>query len=740
MTQSTPPAPKLTPQTLLTSPIRSHITPNKPGTLAVYTEQTNSLTTHAVQRSIRVVETKTPRYWVVTSNPNVSFPQWLGDSDDLVWLEYLPRTGQTQLVVGSAWLRGSTYVAGVIEGKVRDLTVTGGIGEAFGQEDQGDLLFAMIGGVTEAGGVWNPVADSDHDPEKKQRAECEEDEDGHKYEEKLKNVIWFGNLVRPSLEPDARYCLMGVTNLMSFFNLGLLEVENVPASELEKCQEFFVNPFVILFVGKDPEVDPATHTACSCYACPMMTWDAFPIPDNYYKAFRHRGLGGKISSPYAEPDGGIVFLSQKKDGYAADKNRIVLVGHMSSARYTELFASNDGEGLWDLSPSAVSFASDRTMLIQVEERGVRVLYQLPHVLWTDKPTPAHLRRIDTRGSVIDVTPVPDSSYGKPNDGTPSESLILVSSHDFMYSRIFHQTRLTGDDAHLIGPGHPLSQFGLSASQVDQISYPGATGCEVHAWVIKPSFFILTQKYPLAFFIHDGPHDSWNRGWNRSCNLALFAEQGYIVFAPNVSGSTGYGQQFTDSTRYSVAGAPYIDLERGFEYIKSSLSYIETSRAVALGYGSYGGYLINWLQGHSLGRQFRALVSDNGIFSLVSHLSTPVRHPIYHELGGAPWQAPGEWRMWDPACFDNLGQWETPQMIIHGKRNKHVPISDAKAAYSALQGREIESCLLVLDDEGYSEKREPEDLVLWYRSVLEWMRRFTQTDEVRGKSSSKSKIS
>ena len=34
-----------------------------------------------------------------------------------------------------------------------------------------------------------------------------------------------------------------------------------------------------------------------------------------------------------------------------------------------------------------------------------------------------------------------------------------------------------------------------------------------------------------------------------------------------------------------------------------MDYVDTNRAVALG-ASYGGYMMNWIQGHSLGKEFK----------------------------------------------------------------------------------------------------------------------------------------
>ncbi|KAJ5472173.1 dipeptidyl aminopeptidases-like protein [Penicillium desertorum] len=74
-----------------------------------------------------------------------------------------------------------------------------------------------------------------------------------------------------------------------------------------------------------------------------------------------------------------------------------------------------------------------------------------------------------------------------------------------------------------------------------------------------------------------------------CHLAPFAEHGYIVVAPNPTGRTGYGNEFTNAIQGSWAGELYSDLQRGLDYICQSLKYVDTERAVALGLG-YGGHM------------------------------------------------------------------------------------------------------------------------------------------------------
>lgn len=134
-----------------------------------------------------------------------------------------------------------------------------------------------------------------------------------------------------------------------------------------------------------------------------------------------------------------------------------------------------------------------------------------------------------------------------------------------------------------------SALGLKPTQVSSIWFPASNPSvnkEVHAWVTKPSNFSSDEKYPLAMLIHGGPQGSWADSWSTRWNPAVFAEQGYVVVAPNVTGSTGYGQAFTDAIRKDWGGAPYQDIVNCFEYIQKYMPEVDVDRAVMLG-ASYG---------------------------------------------------------------------------------------------------------------------------------------------------------
>lgn len=174
-----------------------------------------------------------------------------------------------------------------------------------------------------------------------------------------------------------------------------------------------------------------------------------------------------------------------------------------------------------------------------------------------------------------------------------------------------------------------------------------------------------------------------------------------------------------SIHESWGGSPYEDLVAGMSYITTHLGYVDASRAVALG-ASYGGYMINWINGHPLGRQFRALVCHDGVFSMANQLSSDEQYFPTHDLGGRFWANASKWDRWDPARF--VGAWRTPQLVVHSARDYRLPVSEGLAAFNALQARGVPSRFLTFPDENHWVIGEENSLV-WHTVVLNWINGF-----------------
>lgn len=84
----------------------------------------------------------------------------------------------------------------------------------------------------------------------------------------------------------------------------------------------------------------------------------------------------------------------------------------------------------------------------------------------------------------------------------------------------------------------------------------------------------------------------------------------------------------------LGGSPYIDLVKGFDYVVKTYPFLDESRAIAAG-ASYGGYMVNWIQGHDFGRKFKALVCHDGIFSTLNLYASEELWFPHHDVRRRP---------------------------------------------------------------------------------------------------------
>ncbi|MET0552350.1 MAG: S9 family peptidase, partial [Vicinamibacteria bacterium] len=254
---------------------------------------------------------------------------------------------------------------------------------------------------------------------------------------------------------------------------------------------------------------------------------------------------------------------------------------------------------------------------------------------------------------------------------------------------------------------------------ESVTYPGAAGKQVQAWIVRPPDFDPAKKYPLLVLIHGGPQGVWNDGWTFRWNAQIFASAGYVVFAPNPRGSVGWGQEFVDDVNRDWGGRAYEDVMRGTDFAEA-LPYVAKGRTVAAG-ASYGGYMVNWIAGHT--DRFKALVSHDGLFDLRSmYGSTEELWFVDWEFGGPYWKNPEHYDRWSPA--NHVANFKTPTLVVHGEQDHRVPLEQGLAMFTALQRQGVPSRLVVFPDENHWVLK-PANSARWYREVLDWLNRWSK---------------
>ncbi len=112
--------------------------------------------------------------------------------------------------------------------------------------------------------------------------------------------------------------------------------------------------------------------------------------------------------------------------------------------------------------------------------------------------------------------------------------------------------------------------------------------------------------------------------------------------------------------------------------------------------------IDWIQGHPLGRKFKAIVCHDGVFSTLSQWSTEELFFPEHDFGGTLWEKRETYEKWDPARY--TGSWETPMLVIHNELDYRLSVAEGLAMFNVLQARNIPSRLLMFPDENHVSNR------------------------------------
>jgi len=435
----------------------------------------------------------------------------------------------------------------------------------------------------------------------------------------------------------------------------------------------------VAFVRKDDPVEATSTNA-----------ELFVVPVGGGPARKISGQPGYDGGPRYSPDGSqLAFRAQMRAGYESDRWRLMVYDRRSGAvrnltepldRHIESFAwSADSRTLFFAASEAgrqpvFAVAADGGPARRVAEGAFDELQAAPGgalvATTASLRRPAEVTRIETGGATVALTHANDAV---------------------------------------------LAPFGLRAGE--SVTYRGAGGKDVQAWIVKPPEFDPGREYPLLVLVHGGPQGVWPDGWSFRWNAQVFASAGYVVFMPNPRGSIGWGQEFVDDINADWGGRAYEDILRGTDFAEA-LPYVERGRTAAAG-ASYGGYLINWIAGHT--DRYRALVSHDGVFDLRSmYGATEELWFVEWEFKGPYWESPAVYTRWSPSEY--VSAFRTPTLVIHGERDHRVPLEQGLGMFTALQRRGVPSRLVVFPDENHW-VLQPANSVRWYEEVLEWLERW-----------------
>ena len=264
------------------------------------------------------------------------------------------------------------------------------------------------------------------------------------------------------------------------------------------------------------------------------------------------------------------------------------------------------------------------------------------------------------------------------------------------------------------------------------TFTGANNERIQGWIMKPINFVEGKKYPLAYLIHGGPEGAWEPAWSYRWNPNLWANHGFAVVMINPHGSSGMGIKFQNAVRYNWGGWPFEDIMKGLDYVLNNYNYIDPNRVGACG-ASYGGYMINWIQGHNDEKKFKCLVTHDGVFSTITmfyateEMWFPMSEYCPHDGWGCkPYEGENRtgYETYNPEYFAD--HWNTPHLIIHGSKDYRIPITEGISAFTTLQIRGVPSKFLHFPNENHWVLK-PMNSIKWYFEVLGWLDKYLNNE-------------
>jgi dipeptidyl aminopeptidase/acylaminoacyl peptidase len=408
---------------------------------------------------------------------------------------------------------------------------------------------------------------------------------------------------------------------------------------------------------------------------------------------------GADTTPLYSPDGKyLAWRSQARAGFEADKWRLLVQDRQTGQTrdLTQKFDRSVGSFTWfsDVGNGGLFFAA--------EDKGESPIY----ALFLDREQPTHGPRLHAD----DLTWNENTStlfFTRMSIAAPNELWRFDLSGETLGGTVEPKPVTHMNNA-------LLSQ--IEMQPLESFTFKGANGEKVQGFMVKPPGFDPNKKYPLKFLLHGGPQGAWGNSWTYRWNAELFAATGnYVVVMINFHGSTGYGQKFTDSISGDWGGKPYVDLMKGLDYVEKTYPFVDKNRVAALG-ASYGGYMANWLLGHT--NRFKCIVSHDGVFNTESAYGTTEElwFPEW-EFKGPPWKNRELYTKWSPHLFAD--KFKTPTLVIHGQNDYRVDVSQGFDLFTMLQRLKVPSKMLYFPDEGHWVLK-PQNSRLWYKTVNDWV--------------------
>lgn len=440
----------------------------------------------------------------------------------------------------------------------------------------------------------------------------------------------------------------------------------------------------------------------------------------------------------------VLFTAQTNRGESIYKDVVSDIYKVALTGGKETKLTNDGHSYSDLSISN----DGNTLYAQSSDQNNYKIYNLGKLIRFDYPSmqrrtvlanqldkPINRYQLTPNGILLSAeSEGTDRLYIIP--GSETEAKPLINNIVGCYTNIrvagdntivanFESSSLPAEVVKVNTVGHNfLTQFNkdklatLDMPAIESFWMTSSRGKRIRSYIVRPAGFDPGKKYPLFVVIHGGPAGAWKDNFGYRWNYHLLAAPGYVLILTDYTGSTGYGEKFSQDIQYDPFKGPATEINEAAAYAIKQYPFIDGNMQAAGG-ASYGGHLTSWMQATTT--YYKCLVCHAGLINSESQWGTS--DGIYDREvmnGGAPWTKTKTWKEQNPIQMTE--KFKTPILITVGEKDFRVPMNNSIENFYTAQRMKIPSKLIVFPDENHWILN-AENSRYFYKEVNNWLKKY-----------------
>lgn len=245
------------------------------------------------------------------------------------------------------------------------------------------------------------------------------------------------------------------------------------------------------------------------------------------------------------------------------------------------------------------------------------------------------------------------------------------------------------------------------------------GIKIEGYVLKPVNYDASKCYPGILDIHGGPKTVFGEIFYHE--MQVWANEGYFVFFCNPRGSDGRGDEFAD-IRGKYGTIDYDDLMKFTDEVLKKYPQIDSGRIGVTG-GSYGGFMTNWIIGHT--DRFKCAASQRSISNWISKFGTTDIGYYFNadQISSTPWD--NVEKMWFHSPLKYANQAVTPTLFIHSEEDYRCWLAEGLQMFTALKYHGVDARLCMFRGENHELSRsgKPKHRVRRLEEMTNWFENY-----------------